>query len=93
MVSISFSFGCKVVLLLDVKKYGESRGTPPPVLKLHFRWRTVDSFTLCCFTHRDIAPGTQAVRWWVGSRAVLGALRKRKIFFTCQESNHDSSVV
>jgi hypothetical protein len=40
---------------------------------------------------RERAPGTQWIGGWVGLRAGLDALEKRKMSYPCQESNLNSS--
>jgi hypothetical protein len=36
---------------------------------------------------------SHCIRGWVGSRADLDSVKKRKVSFSCWESNHDTSVV
>jgi hypothetical protein len=43
------------------------------------------------FTPRERAPGTPWIGGWVGPRAGLGAVAKRKIPRPCRDSNHRSS--
>jgi hypothetical protein len=38
-------------------------------------------------------PGTQRIGGWVGPRGGLDAIEKRKISYSCQESNSDSSAI
>jgi hypothetical protein len=45
------------------------------------------------FTHRERAPGTHWIGGWVGPRAVLDAVVKRKIHCPCQESNPSTPIV
>jgi hypothetical protein len=44
------------------------------------------------FTPRETAPGTHCVGGWMGPRAGLGVMEKRKFACLCRESNPDSSV-
>jgi hypothetical protein len=37
--------------------------------------------------------GSQYIGGWAGPRIVLDDMKKRKMFFPCRESNHDSSAV
>jgi hypothetical protein len=46
-----------------------------------------------CFTPRERAPGTHCIRGWVGPRAVLDAVVKRKISSPRRESNHRTPIV
>jgi hypothetical protein len=45
------------------------------------------------FTPREKAPGTHWIGGWVGPRAVLGAVVKRKIPSLRRESNHTTPIV
>jgi hypothetical protein len=40
------------------------------------------------FTPRERAPGTHRIGGWVGLRAGLDAVVKRKILSSCRDSNH-----
>jgi hypothetical protein len=44
-----------------------------------------------CFIPKEKAPGTHWIGGWVGPRAVLDAVVKRKIPSLCQDSNPRSS--
>jgi hypothetical protein len=57
----------------------ESGGIVPRILDLCTRWRWVVSFTPGCFTPSKRTPGTHWIGGWVGSRASLDAVVKRKI--------------
>jgi hypothetical protein len=45
------------------------------------------------FTSRDRVPGTHSTGGWVGPRASLDAVAKRKISSRCRESNPDPYVI
>jgi hypothetical protein len=45
------------------------------------------------FTSKGRAPGTHWIGGWVGSRAVLDAVVKRKIPSLCRESNPRTPIV
>jgi hypothetical protein len=45
------------------------------------------------FTPTEDASGTHWMGGWVGLRGGQNTVEKRKIYFTCQETNHDSSVI
>jgi hypothetical protein len=45
------------------------------------------------FTHREGTPGTHWIGGWVGPRAVLDAVVKRKISSPCRESNSRTLIV
>jgi hypothetical protein len=49
------------------------------ILDLGTSWRRVISFTPRPFYPREIAPGTLWIRGWVGPRAGLETMEKRKI--------------
>jgi hypothetical protein len=49
------------------------------------------SSRLCRFTHKERAPGTHWIGGWVGPRAGLDAVVKRKIPSHCRVSNPQSS--
>jgi hypothetical protein len=44
------------------------------------------------FTHREAAPGTHWIGYWVGPRAVLDVVVKRKFPRPCRESNPDHPI-
>jgi hypothetical protein len=46
-----------------------------------------------CFTSRERAPGTHWIGGWVGSRAVLDTVVKRKIPSPRRESNSRTPIV
>jgi hypothetical protein len=46
-----------------------------------------------CFTPRERAPDTHWIGGWVGPRAVLDAVVKRKIPIPCQESNPRNLII
>jgi hypothetical protein len=62
-----------------VKMYWGSGGSTPGILNLSARWNWMVSFTLRHFTPRKKAPGTHWIGGWVGPRAGLDAVAKRKI--------------
>jgi hypothetical protein len=41
----------------------------------------------CCFTSGNKAPGTQQIKGWVWPKAGLDVMKKRKISYSCRESN------
>jgi hypothetical protein len=45
------------------------------------------------FTHKERTPGTHWIGGWVGSRAVLDAVVKRKIPSPLRESNSGTPIV
>jgi hypothetical protein len=70
-----------------------------------WRYNTTHSLTLAldggewsascpsCFTFRERAPGTHWMGGWVGTRAALDVVVKRKILSPCQESNPRTLIV
>jgi hypothetical protein len=46
-----------------------------------------------CFTPRERAPGTHWIGGWVGPRAILDMVVKRKILCPCQELNPRTQIV
>jgi hypothetical protein len=59
--------------------YWESRGVSPRIFDLGTRWRLVVSITPRPYYLRERAPGTHWIGSWVGPRAVLDIVVKRKI--------------
>jgi hypothetical protein len=59
-----------------MKTYWRSGGIAPRILNLGARWRWVVSFTL---RPRERTPGTHWTGGWMGLRASLDAIAKRKI--------------
>jgi hypothetical protein len=70
-----------------MKAYWGSGGIAPCILYLGTRWTWVVSFTSRPLYPRGGAPGTHWIGSWVGLRAVLDAVVKRKIPSPHQESN------
>jgi hypothetical protein len=64
-----------------------SGDTTPRILNLGTRGMSVFSFTPRPLYRRERAPGTDWIGGWVGLRAVLDAVKKRKTCCPCQESN------
>jgi hypothetical protein len=64
-----------------------SGGTAPRITDLGTRWRWVVSFTAGRFTPREGAPGNHLIGSWVGLRAGLEAVVKRKIPSSCRKPN------
>jgi hypothetical protein len=64
-----------------------SGGIGPRILNLGTIWRWVVSFTPGRFTSMQRAFGTHWVGDWVGARAGLDTVAKRKTPYPCQESN------
>jgi hypothetical protein len=58
------------------------------ILDVGSRWSESSASSLCCFTHREIAPGTHWIGGRVNSRADLDAVEKREKIL-CWESNTD----
>jgi hypothetical protein len=46
-----------------------------------------------CFIAGETAPGTHFIGGWVGPRAGMDSMEKRRIFYPFRESNPDSSFV
>jgi hypothetical protein len=61
----------------------------PYIRDLGIRWRSASCPNR--FTPRERAPGTHWIGVWVGPRASLDAVVKRKIPSPCQKSNPQSS--
>jgi hypothetical protein len=68
-----------------------SGGIAPRILDLGTIWRWVVSFTPRPLYPKERAPGTHWIGGWVGPRAVLDAVVKRKVPSPCRDSNHRSS--
>jgi len=62
-----------------MKTYWGRGSIAPRILDLGTRWRWLVRFTPGGFTPRGRAPGTHWIRGWVGPRAGLDAVVKRKI--------------
>jgi hypothetical protein len=60
---------------------------------LGIRWRLIVSFTPRPLYPREKAPGTHWIGGWMGSRAVLDAVMKRKIPSPRRESKHRTPIV
>jgi hypothetical protein len=60
-----------------MKTYGK-RSYSSSVLDLGIRWRRVVSSMLRTFYPEERAPGTHWIRGWVGSRAGLDTVEKRR---------------
>jgi hypothetical protein len=61
-----------------MKAYWGSGGIAPRILNLGARWRWVASFTHWRFTPRETASGTHRIGNWVGPRAGIDTVVKRK---------------
>jgi hypothetical protein len=61
----------------------------PRILDLGTRWRWVVSFTPGHFTPRERAPGTHWIGSWMGPRAGLDTVLKRKIPSPCRTQTPD----
>jgi hypothetical protein len=72
---------------------GEWRYSSTHSFDLGTRWRWVVSFTPGHFTSRKRAAGTHWIRGWVGPRAVLDAVMKRRIPSPRRESNPRTLIV
>jgi hypothetical protein len=59
----------------------------PPFLACALDWGEWSAWRTGRFTPGERAPGTHWIGGWVGSRAVLDAVEKRKISFLYQEQN------
>jgi hypothetical protein len=67
-------------------------GIAPRILDFGTRWRWVVSVTPRQLYPRERAPGTHWIGGWVGPRAVLDAVVKRKIPSPRQESNSTAPI-
>jgi hypothetical protein len=76
-----------------MKTYWESGGIAPRILELGTTWRWVVSFTPRPSHPRERAPGTHWIGGWVGPRAVLDRVVKRKIPSPHRESKPRTSIV
>jgi hypothetical protein len=76
-----------------MKAYWGSGGIAPRILDLGTRWRRVVRFTPLPLYPRGRAPGTHWIGGWVGPRAVLEAVVKRKIPSFRRESNPRTWIV
>jgi hypothetical protein len=70
-----------------------SGGIAPRIFNFGTRWRCVVSFTPGRFTPRESDPGTHRIGGWVGPRAVLNAVVKRKIPSPHRESNPRTPII
>jgi len=70
-----------------MKTYCWTGYTATCILNLSARWRRVDSFTSRPLFPRERISCTYWIGAWVGPRACLNAVSKRKIPSPCQESN------
>jgi hypothetical protein len=69
-----------------------SEGTAPPFLTTASDGGEWSATLTSCFTPREIAPGTHWIGGWVGPRAGLDAVEKRRISCPCRESNPGSQA-
>jgi hypothetical protein len=76
-----------------MKTYWGSGGIAPHILDLGIRWRWVVSFTPRPLYPKERAPGAHWIGGWVGPRAVLNAVVKRKIPSPRRESNPTTPIV
>jgi hypothetical protein len=76
-----------------MKAYWGSGGIAPRILDLGTRWSCVVRFTLGRFTHKEKTPGSHWIGGWLGPRAVLDAVVKRKIPSLRRESNPRTPIV
>jgi hypothetical protein len=76
-----------------MKAYWGSGGITPRILDHGTRWRWVVSLRPGRFTPRERAPVTHWIGGWVGSRAVLNAVVRRKIPSPRRESNPRIPIV
>jgi hypothetical protein len=75
-----------------MKTYWGSRSIPPRIHSLGARWRRVVSFTSEPLYPSGKTPDTHWIRGWVGPRAGLDAVVKKKIPSTCRESKPDCAT-
>jgi hypothetical protein len=76
-------------VLYQAPRHGDvwgSGGIAARILNLCTRWRRVISFTPLLLYSPGKAPGSHGIRGWVGPRAGLDAVAKRKNPYPCQES-------
>jgi hypothetical protein len=77
-----------------MKTYCGSGGIAPRILNLDTRWRWVVNFTPRALYPQGKDPGTTNwIRGWVGPRAVLDTVAKRKIPSPRQEWNPRTPIV
>jgi hypothetical protein len=76
-----------------MKAYWGSGGTSPRILHLDTRWRWMVSFTGRPLYPRVRASGTHWIGGWVGPRADLDTVMKRKIPSPRRESNPRTPIV
>jgi hypothetical protein len=67
-------------------------GIAPPFLTSPLDGGNWSASPPCSFTRGELAGGTHCIGGWVAARVRLDAMKKRRILFTCQESNPGSSV-
>jgi hypothetical protein len=70
-----------------------SRTIAPFTLKLGTWLRWVINFTPRSIYPPERNPSTHQIGGWVGSRNGLEALKKKEIYNSCWQSNHDSSDI
>jgi hypothetical protein len=76
----------------ELKAYWWSRVIALRILVLGTRWKLVVSFTLRSLCPRERVPATHWIGGWVGPRASLDAVVKRKIPSLYRESEPRSSI-
>jgi hypothetical protein len=76
-----------------MKAYWESGGIAPLVLTSALDGGEWSASRLGRFTPRERSPSTHWIGGWVGSRAVLDVVVKRKIPSHCWESNSSTQIV
>jgi hypothetical protein len=76
-----------------LKTYCGSGGIAPRILDLGTRWRWVVSFTPRPHYLKESAPRTHWIGGWVGPKAVMDAVVKRKIRSPRRESNPRTPIV
>jgi hypothetical protein len=75
-----------------MKTYWGNGGIAPRILDLGTKWEYSASRPRC-FTPKERALGTYWIGGWVGPRAVLDTVVKRKIPRPCRESNPRTPIV
>jgi hypothetical protein len=76
-----------------MKTYWENGGIAPRIIDLGTRWTEWSASRPGHFIPRERARGTHCIGGWVGPRAVLDAVVKRKITSLRRESNHRTPIV
>jgi hypothetical protein len=63
------------------------------ILNLGTRWRSMASFMPRGFTTEEKPPGTRCIEEILGATAAPNAVKNKKIYFACLESNSNTLII